>query len=126
MTRLLITLFSFVIITGFTCRKDEFLTGCLKGIVVDNYCANIIIQVTEGNYDPSLVNQTWEDPLTGMTYNNVFTVRNYCEVQADGIQDGQTISFRIGEEGLNNSCVTCMGIRPTPSRQNIVKMNQCP
>ncbi len=123
---LVVILFTVCAITGFQCKKDFFLTGCLQGKVIDNYCADIIIQVTGGTYDPSLVIASWQDPASGITYSNVFAVENYCEIQKAGIMTGSDISFRIGGYATINDCITCLGIRPTPAKKNIIKLASCP
>ena len=123
--KLLIIIFSVCAITGFQCEKDVFFSGCLRGRVIDAFCADYIIQVTSGSYDTSLVVSSWPDPVTGITYNNVFSVQNFCELQKALIQPGSEISFRIGGHTSSNSCITCMGLRPTPDKKNVIKLSAC-
>jgi hypothetical protein len=47
----------------FACQKNEGLEICLKGKVIATRCMGTIVQITEGNFDASLVTAKWRDSL---------------------------------------------------------------
>jgi hypothetical protein len=107
---------------AFQCKKNNGRTGeCLKGKVIDAMCASYIVQITGGNYDPSLVVNSWQDPHTGNTYTNVFAVSNFCDLQGK-IATGDEFSFYFTDDAITEDCATCLAIRPTPSKANKVKL----
>lgn len=119
------TFIAILLLTGtassFQCNKDKNRGACLKGEVIDAMCASYIIKITEGNYDPSLVQDSWQDPQTGNTYTNVFAIANICDLQGKLVA-GDKFSFRFTDASLKDDCNTCMAIRPTPSKVNKIRL----
>jgi hypothetical protein len=84
-------------------------------------CGNVIIKVIDGNYDPSLVVNNWQDPHTGNTYDKVFAVSNFCALP-ENLTPGQEFSFYFEEGTALNTCVTCMALRAIPPKTNMIRV----
>ena len=103
--------------SGFLCTKDNDrrISDCLKGkLEIKGICMNYVISVKEGNIDPSLIESSWQDPSTGTTYQNVFTLENPCSFP-DNIKEGDEFYF-YAKEKSNNDCIVCLAYRPTPQK----------
>lgn len=117
-----------VAVSAFQCNKTDnnnhHQTKCLRGKLIDSLCASYIVQITGGDYDPSLVESSWQDPQSGNTYTNVFTVANVCEMQGN-IAPGDEFVFFFTDSNMFPSCVTCLAIRPTPSKTHKIRLTNC-
>jgi hypothetical protein len=109
-------LFLLFLISSFQCKKEN--NGRLRGILIDEVCGNTIIKITSGDYDPSLVVDSWQDPQTGNTYEKVFAVSNYCQVQGR-LTPGQIFDFNFSTS-LPQNCVRCLGLRAVPPKFNAI------
>jgi len=112
---ILIPLFFLLIFSGFQCKKDTYLSGCIKGrLEIKGICMNYVIKVVEGTVDPSLIETGWQDPATGIHYQNVFALASPCSFP-DNISEGEEFYFRIVAED-NKTCAVCQAYRPIPSK----------
>ena len=121
-TIFLVILLSFGVF-AFQCKKnnDPYSGECIKGQLIDALCASYIIKITDGNYDPSRVVNNWQDPHSGNTYDKVFAVSNFCDIQGK-LTPGQELTFTFEDGDSANDCVTCMAIRPVPPKSNKIKL----
>lgn len=110
-------------VSAFQCRKNNnsYSGECIKGQLIDALCASYVIKITDGNYDPSRVVNNWQDPQSGTTYDKVFAVSNFCDIQGK-LTPGQELTFVFEDGGSDNSCVTCMAIRAVPPKSNKIKL----
>lgn len=114
----------FFVVTAFQCNKSKNECpegGCLKGVLIDDMCGSIIIKITGGTYDPSRVEASWNDPHTGNTYQNVFTVTNYCDIQGR-LTKGQEFYFYFKDNFPPPNCFVCLAIRLAPAKKNIISI----
>jgi hypothetical protein len=102
------------LVTALSCNKETINSNCLEGKLIDAFCADYIIQITDGEFDRSVADATWTDPVSGNVYQNVFRLKNYCHLQERSISNGTIFNFRISKENYTNNCVTCLAIRPGP------------
>ena len=67
-------LVAFIFLLNIACNKSSNSpTACFKGkLVLKGICMNYVIQITEGNVDSSLYEISWQNPESGITYQNVF------------------------------------------------------
>ena len=124
-------LFFIVIISilnsGFLCSKDNDrrISGCLKGkLEIEGICMNYIISVKEGEIDPDLIESSWQDPATGTTYQNVFTLEDPCSFP-DNIKEGDEFYFYVTEKS-NYDCIVCLAYRPTPQKHLQISISNKP
>lgn len=115
------------LVTALSCNKENFTSGCLEGKLIDAFCADYIIQITDGEFDQFVADATWTDPVSGNVYQNVFRLKNYCPLQERSISNGDTFTFRISNENYVNNCVTCLAIRPGPGpvAANTITLTNC-
>ena len=115
---LFITAFVAVVSSGFTCNKDDArrISGCLKGkLEIKGICMNYVISIKEGDIDPSLLEATWQDPVTGNTYQNVFALSSPCNFPA-AIDEGDEFYFYVMDKSPGD-CAVCMAYSPTPQKK---------
>jgi hypothetical protein len=111
--------------SAFQCnKKDNNRITCLRGKLIDAMCASYIVQITGGDYDPSLVESNWQDPQTGNSYSNVFAVTNFCELQGN-IAPGDEFVFYFTDTSTFENCITCMALRATPAKANKIRLTNC-
>ena len=102
---------------GFICNKDNDrrISGCLKGkLEIKGICMNYVISVKEGYIDPSFVESTWQDPITGINYQNVFALGSPCSFPPD-INEGDDFYFYVLDKSPGN-CIVCLAYSPTPQK----------
>jgi hypothetical protein len=99
-------------LSGFQCEKQ--VDGpLLKGkLAVNGICANITITLVEGNLDPTQFENSWTNPITGITYQKAFRLANPCQFPSH-IREGDEFYFRVSPRA-NENCVTCLAFYPTP------------
>jgi hypothetical protein len=104
---------------NFQCKKEQ-VVNCITGkLVVKGLCSQYVIQVIGSDTSELATDAVWNDPETGKTYNNVFTVSNYCDFPA--MEVGETFTFRINQEKPILYCIICAAIRATPTAKNSIK-----
>ncbi|MBM3414282.1 MAG: hypothetical protein FJY16_05025 [Bacteroidetes bacterium] len=108
---LLFTGISFSLL-GFQCEKQ--LSGpLLKGkLSVNGICANITITLVEGTLNPGQFENSWVDPVSGITYLRAFRLANPCQFPGH-INEGDEFYFRVTTQ-VNETCVLCLAYYPTP------------
>jgi hypothetical protein len=118
---------AFLLLLYPACDKENYSSGCLEGKVIDAFCADYIIQITGGEFDRSIADTTWTDPVSGNIYQNVFQVLNYCHLQEKNVSRGDKFYFRLSDMNSGNNCVTCLAIRlgPGPAAANRITITNC-
>ncbi|HEV2480710.1 MAG TPA: hypothetical protein VGS79_13630, partial [Puia sp.] len=72
-----------VVLCCFACRRSTLIphpssSDTLTGTVVENPgCGHYIVQILSGSFADSNVVKSWTDPVTGSTFSNVFTVKDW-------------------------------------------------
>lgn len=116
--------------TNFKCYKEHSgnrLSGCIKGkLVVKGPCAQFVIEVLSGDTANVAVARTWNDPETGNSYSNVFTVKNYCNFPAPAV--GNEFYFYVVKQEKIMECIICQAVRATPAVTNEIEYtgSSCP
>jgi len=97
---------------GFQCEKQ--VNGpLLKGkLAVNGICSNITLTLVEGNLDSGQFENSWTDPVTGITYQKAFRLANPCQFPSQ-ISEGEEFYFRVTTR-VNETCATCLAYYPTP------------
>jgi len=111
-SRILLLVAVAFLLLGFQCEKQ--VDGpLLKGkLAVNGICSNITITLVEGDLEPTQFENSWTDPITGITYQKAFRLANPCQFPSH-IREGDEFYFRV-RPSVNESCVTCLAFYPTP------------
>lgn len=95
---------------------------CITGILVKKgICGQRVIKINSQNKDGIAYAVRWKDDTSGKTYENVFTVENFCSFPAS-INEGEEFTFKLTSDRSNN-CVTCMAFTPVPEEKNSIVVN---
>lgn len=86
----------------------------LKGI-----CMNYVIQLVDGDLDPSLYEKQWTNPFDEQTYTNIFALESVCTFPSS-IEEGDEFFFVIKKETQN--CAVCEAYSPTPNKRISIKV----
>lgn len=123
---LITLLLSAVLLTGFQCCKEPLQrTSCLKGrLEVKGICMNYTIKVLDGAIDSDLIQDTWTDPSTNKTHQNVFGLASVCDFPSD-IAEGEEFYFTINSSP-NTSCFVCEAYYPTPQKKLHISVSKAP
>ncbi len=105
------------LLSALSCEKNEQLASpCLKGkLVLKGICMNYVIELVEGNIDPSLVEKLWVNPMTKTEYKNVFALGSICTFP-ETIAEGQEFYFSILDKPDTSVCVQCKAYSPVPDK----------
>ena len=111
-SRILLLVAVAFLLLGFQCEKQ--VDGpLLKGrLAVNGICSNITITLVEGDLEPTQFENSWTDPITGITYQKALRLANPCQFPSH-IREGDEFYFRV-RPSVNESCVTCLAFYPTP------------
>ena len=111
-SRILLLVAVAFLLLGFQCEKQ--VDGpLLKGkLAVNGICSNITITLVEGELEPTQFENSWTDPIAGITYQKAFRLANPCQFPSY-IREGDEFYFRV-RPSVNESCVTCLAFYPTP------------
>lgn len=100
-----------------TIPGGEVLTGKL---IINGPCEHYVIQLQKGTIDTANIELSWYDSDNDTTYNNVFTVANYCSFGNYGLQKGDVFTFKIDPDSPAQECPICQIFVATPTKQNAV------
>ncbi len=94
-----------VVLFGPACRHstlipskiDDPLSDTLTGTFADNPggCGHVVVKVLSGSIADSSVEQFWTDGASGITYTNVFTVKDWIEIDQAQLSVGDTFTFTL-------------------------------
>ena len=106
----------FIILLILSCTKESendtnFYTGKL---VKEGICSNLVVEVMDDNFPKDLIEISWIDEFSGISYNNVFGIENFCEFP-NSISEGETFTFRINNN-QNLNCAQCLAYTPMPKK----------
>ncbi len=99
---------------AFVCHKKE--DKCIKAKVIRISCASFVVQVM--NKD-SVGSYGWKDVGGHGIYNNVFTVKNSCNIGK--WSRGEEMYFTIKDTVQANDCVVCMMYDAPPDKGFMVE-----
>lgn len=115
----------------FACRRSTLIpppSPTLTGTVVENPgCGHFIVKVLSGTFADSSVEKSWTDSMTDSTFSNVFTVRNFMQMQQAQLVQGDTFSFTLNGAVPDSIYFTCMVVpynmpAATDNVTNIVRL----
>ncbi len=115
-----------IVIGQSSCEKSKNTqANCLRGKVVASKCMGTVIQITEGNFDPSLVTAKWRDTLLIQSgqqppeFSNVFKLINPCDHQ--DLTEGKEFYFTIKTHTEAEKCNYCLAydIAPPSSKLSV-------
>jgi len=106
----------FIILLILSCTKESendtnFYTGKLVKV---GTCAIFVVEVMDDNFPKDLIEISWIDEFSGISYNNVFGIENFCEFP-NSISEGETFRFRINNN-QNLNCAQCLAYTPMPKK----------
>ncbi|NCU02913.1 MAG: hypothetical protein GXC73_02905 [Chitinophagaceae bacterium] len=102
------------------CAKQS-VKGQFKAKLIDSFCVFNIVQIE--NAKGSVKGMNWTNSA-GTQYKNVFTVQNFCDFNAAGIQEGETFTAELIEDATNQACAVCYGYMETPPLQLSIRVIQ--
>jgi hypothetical protein len=126
MKTLFASLFIILVFPGANCGNKKSTANCYKArLEITGICMNYTLTVAEGNIDPSLVEASWTDENTGISYKNAFRLGSPCGFPAD-LKAGDEFYFEIVNP--NEDCMVCEAYYPTPAKALSIRvLNQpCP
>lgn len=105
-------------IFSISCNKSNTAnTICFKGkLALKGICMNYVIQIIEGDIDKSLYENSWQNPNTGITYENVFGLASICTFPSN-INEGEEFYFSIPKNPIAQNCTKCEAFSPTPNKR---------
>jgi hypothetical protein len=77
---------------------------------------NYVIELVEGNIDPSRIEKLWVNPWTKTEYKNVFALGSTCDFPAN-IAEGQEFYFSVRDRKETESCIQCQAYSPVPEKK---------
>jgi hypothetical protein len=111
-SRILLLVAVAFLLLGFQCEKQVGGPLLKRKLAVNGICSNITITLVEGELEPTQFENSWTDPITGITYQKAFRLANPCQFPSH-IREGDEFYFRV-RPSVNESCVTCLAFYPTP------------
>jgi hypothetical protein len=125
------TLFASILILlifpGASCGNNKSAANCYKArLEIKGICMNYTLSVIGGNIDPSLIEASWTDENTGISYKNAFRLGTPCGFPSD-LKAGDEFYFEIMKEPIEE-CIVCEAFYPTPAKAIPIRvLNQpCP
>ncbi|MEJ7766623.1 MAG: hypothetical protein WKF89_02345 [Chitinophagaceae bacterium] len=107
-------LFLILLSLVYGCTKNN--ENCIKARVVRISCAGIVVQVL--NQD-SLGDYGWRDVSSNIVYNNVFSVKNTCDIGTR--YKGEEIYFSLRNTPAVNECISCMMFDAPPRKSFLIE-----
>jgi len=89
-------------------------------LVIKGICMNYVIQVLSDNVDGNLIEKSWTNEFTEISYKNVFGLGSICDFPKD-IDEGDEFSFSILEE-KDQICANCKAYSPTPKKKLFIEV----
>ena len=100
---------------SFQCSVETLYPEFTGRVELEGICGRTVVSVISGDLadlPPNTYAASWQDPSTGITYQNVFLIANPCQIQRVLRRD-DVITFRIHPQP-DMACVTCMAYSPAP------------
>ena len=89
-------------------------------LVIKGICMNYVIEVLGNNIDKNLIEKSWTNEFTEISYENVFGLGSICDFPKD-IDEGDEFSFSILEE-KDQICANCKAYSPTPKKKLFIEV----
>ena len=107
------------------CSENQILSynsaNLVRGkLVIKGICMNYVIEVLGNNIDKNLIEKSWTNEFTKISYENVFGLGSICDFP-DDIDEGDEFSFSILEE-KDQICANCKAYSPTPKKKLFIKV----
>ena len=97
------------------------LENLVKGkLAIKGICMNYVIEVLSNNVDQSLIEKSWTNEFTEISYENVFGLGSICDFP-ENIGEGDEFNFSIIEEN-DQICANCKAYSPTPKKKLFIKV----
>ena len=107
------------------CSENQILSYNLENLVrgklvIKGICMNYVIEVLGNNIDENLIEKSWTNEFTKISYENVFGLGSICDFP-DDIDEGDEFSFSILEE-KDQICANCKAYSPTPKKKLLIEV----
>ena len=107
------------------CSENQILSynseNLVRGkLVIKGICMNYVIEVLGNNIDKNLIEKSWTNEFTKISYENVFGLGSICDFP-DDIDEGDEFSFSILEE-KDQICANCKAYSPTPKKKLFIEV----
>lgn len=102
-----------------SCSKEKLPEGRFEAKLVASFCSYNIVEITDSRFKNAGLE--WKN-ASGKQYNNVFTVKNYCEFAKSGIKTGDRFYAIIADSATETNCAVCLGYMDTPPLQLNIKV----
>lgn len=107
---------SLLALFSFQCSKEADYAEFTGKIALEGICGRTVVAITSGNLAQLPANTyaaSWQDPTTGIVYQDVFLIANICQLQPALKQD-DIITFRVHPQPTTD-CIACLAYSPAPS-----------
>lgn len=86
----------------------------IKGKLVHQSCASVVVQIQDENYF-YLANNVWRNGADKNSYEHVFLVKNSCAFREKNISKDEIFYFNIVDDvTTNEGCTQCLKYESTP------------
>lgn len=102
-----------------SCNQDHLPEGRFTAKLVASFCSYNMVEITDSRFKNAGMN--WKD-ATGKQYNNVFTVKNFCDFDKAGLKTGDTFTAILVDSATEAGCGVCMGYLETPPLQLTIQV----
>jgi len=99
------------------CHKSVPVTAGYTGrLIVNGPCEHYAIQLLQGTVDTAHVVSSWFDSDNDSTYDNAFSVSNYCGFGGYGLQLGDVFTFQVDPHPMTQTCPVCATAVAVPAK----------
>jgi hypothetical protein len=106
------------------CKKNQKSDSqCFNVKIISSICSTTVLQIQDPAFE-YLGEDGWLNPLDNKIYDNVFTLKNYC----DNINRDGKVIFKVKmKEGtdINYNCVVCLALFPGPVPKTQLALMPC-
>jgi hypothetical protein len=109
---------SLLVLFSFQCSKEADYAEFTGKIALEGICGRTVVTITSGNLAQLPANTyaaSWQDPTTGIVYQDVFLIANICQLQPV-LKKDDIITFRVHPQP-DTTCITCLAYSPAPTQQ---------
>jgi hypothetical protein len=102
-----------------SCNKNNLPEGRFAAKLVASLCSHYVVEITDSRFQKT--GMDWKDG-TGKQYNNVFTVKNYCDFGKAGLKTGDRFTAILVDSATQAGCAVCLAYMETPPLQLTIQV----
>lgn len=97
--------------------QQKNIAQTFKSKLIVSFCAFYVVQIQDSAFYHH--GMEWTN-AQGVTYQHVFTIKNYCDFSAANLKTDEIFNCTIVEKPTTESCNVCMGFMEAPSLQHCI------